>query len=129
MNLFTAEDYDRLADQAPYGFFEDPMGTGNLYRYQNPAWEPARIGNFQDYFTAEYRDWVIGAVRYAVETEGMDIQRSPVAASGYDQVFLENPEIRSVKSREMPLPECASGDPTIQVDTVVISNVIFYGRE
>lgn len=37
MNLFTAEDYDRLADQAPYGFFEDPMGTGNLYRYQNPA--------------------------------------------------------------------------------------------
>lgn len=129
MNLFTAEDYDRLADQAPYGFFEDPMGTGNLYRYQNPAWEPARIGNFQDYFTAEYRDWVIGAVRYAVETEGMDIQRSPVAASGYDQVFLENPEIRSVKSREMPLPGCASGDPTIQVDTVVISNVIFYGRE
>ena len=75
MNMFTAEDIDRLEDQAPYGFFEDPLGTGNLFRSQNPLWEPARIGNFQDYFRAEYHDWVIVAVRQAVETEGMDINR------------------------------------------------------
>lgn len=133
MNMFTAEDYDRLADQAPYGFFEDPMGTGNLYRYQNPSWEPVRIGNFQDYFAAEYHDWIIGAVRYAVEIQGMDIHRSSAAVSGYDQVYLEAPEIKSVKSREILPSDRAAGDAaggtTIQVDAIVTSNVILFERE
>ena len=130
MNLFTAEDYERLVDQAPYGFFEDPMGTGNLYRYQNPAWEPARIGNFQDYFRAEYHDWVIGTVRQAVEEEGMDIHRYSSTVPEYDQVFLEDPEILSVKTREVMPPWKTFGEAdcntTIQVDAVVTSDVILY---
>ena len=130
MNMFTAEDIDRLEDQAPYGFFEDPLGTGNLFRYQNPLWEPARIGNFQDYFRAEYHDWVIGAVRQAVETEGMDINRHSSRVPGYDQVFLENPEIRSVKGSEFRVPwktfEDDGCNTTIQVDTVITSDVVLY---
>ena len=30
MNMFTAEDYDRIADRFPYGLVDDPRGTDGL---------------------------------------------------------------------------------------------------
>lgn len=60
----------------------------------------------------------------------MDINRHSSKVPEYDQVFLENPEIRSVKSSEVRLPWETFGDDacntTIQVDAVVTSGVTLY---
>lgn len=133
MTMFTAEDYERAENIAPYGMVEESTGSGSFSWYQNPMWGMTQIGSFPEYYLSEYGDWIIENLKDEVEDNGFDVGRHSRKVPGYDRVLLENARIKSVKCRQtsnwsrpaLTKEQC----PVIQVDAIVTSDLILYQGE
>lgn len=120
-------------EEKPYGLIESPGGDGKLYMFRNPCFEPEQIGSFKNYFRAEYYDWIINCVQYAVEEDRIEVNRSCSFMPDDQDIYMSEPELKYIHLYEFPDKLSDSKDAearaTILVDSGIAAKLTFSGQE